>query len=240
MSASEVVWFLMRLVVTYVVLAIALYGLARLVHSLLYTEIPRGLTWRAFVAAAAIWVMGLGLPLLINQVLTTKKWPITFDHLFLAASSRDEMRFKEFSVPGEGGRTTVYVRKKNPRGLFEYVDADGKQLPASAQTITGTREDTGEKVTFKREVEKKTRLGNETTVVRYVNEENGLVMTAEQLGTVSSRAFGQFVLSIFGGLITLATWFLALWLLLLFQWPHALGISVPCMLLAAFAMNFVV
>jgi hypothetical protein len=233
-----VLLFLAKLIVIYIVLAIALYVLARFVHNLLYTDIPASLNWRAPAAAGVIWLVALGLPLLLNQAITSK-WPISFNDIFLAASARDTMEFKEFIVPGEGGRQITYARKKNTRGLIEYQDPEGRPLPASTQTLTGVTSD-GEKITFQREVEKKTRVGIESTTVRYVNEEQNLVMLGGELGTISARSFGQFILSIFGALITLATWFLALWLLLLFQWPHALGLSIPIMLGWAFVMNFVV
>jgi hypothetical protein len=209
------------------------------VHSLLYTEIPAGITWRAFVAAGVVWVVGLGWPLLVNQLISAR-WPIKFNDLLSASSSKEEMRFKEFTVAGEGGRTITYTRRKNERGLHEYVDAEGRQLPLSAPLIMGVREDNGEKIAFKRETETKSRMGSESTIVRYVNAEQGLVMATEQLGTISSRVFGQFALLLLGGLITLAAWFVALWLLMLIQWLHALAISLPAMLVWMFAMNLVV
>jgi hypothetical protein len=229
--------FLAKIAVIYVVLAIALYGLARFVHSLVYTEIPRGLTWRAFAAAGVIWGVALGWPLLLREL--GANWPISFNDLFLGASAREEMKFKEFTVPAEGGRTVTYTRKKTPRGVFEYLDSEEKQLPTSAPVITGVREDNGERITFKREVEKKSRLGGESVSVRYVNEEQGLIMPLDQLGTISSRIFGRFVLNILGGTITLTAWFLSFWLLLLFQWPHGLGLAIPAMLVWVFVMNFV-
>jgi hypothetical protein len=229
--------FLGKLVLIYVVLAIGLYVLARFVHNLLYTDIPPSLNWRAPVAAAAIWLLGLGLPLLLNQTFSGK-WPITFNDIFLPQSARKTLEFKEFIVPGEGGRQVTYTRKKNTRGLIEYQDEEGRPLPAATSKLTGITTD-GEKIAFQREVEKKSRLGTETTTVRFVSEDQKLVMPSEEFGTISSSGFGQFFLSLFGALITLATWFLALWLLLLIQWPHALGIAIPVMLGCAFAMNFV-
>lgn len=70
-------------------------------------------------------------------------------------------------------------------------------------------------------------LGTESEQGLRYNEVNGWrVMTADQIGQVSESAWGTFVLSFVVNLLHLAVWFVCLWLLLRYQWAHALGLAL--------------
>jgi hypothetical protein len=47
-----------------------------------------------------------------------------------------------------------------------------------------------------------------------------------QLGRVSTFYAGRLILNLFLNFLHLLIWFIALWLLLRFQWPHALGLAI--------------
>jgi preprotein translocase subunit SecF len=62
---------------------------------------------------------------------------------------------------------------------------------------------------------------------RYVEEDGKhRVMTEDQIGLVSTPKAGRTVANIVLNLLHFAVWFLCLWLLLRFQWPHALGLAL--------------
>src|SRR5207253_1619500 len=62
--------------------------------------------------------------------------------------------------------------------------------------------------------------------VRYV-EEGGRhrVMTEDYLGTLSSKRWGRLLGNLLLNAVHFAVWFFCLWLLVRFQWTHALGLA---------------
>jgi hypothetical protein len=62
--------------------------------------------------------------------------------------------------------------------------------------------------------------------LEYRDKESGQVMEEGQLGRVSTFYFGRFLANVLLNLLHLAVWFVCLWLLLQFQWPHALGQAI--------------
>jgi hypothetical protein len=239
------VWILTVLLI-YAALAVALWVLTRFFQGYVYTEIPADLHWRAPAAAGVVWFVALVWPLAFNALSKPQdggvKWPITFNDLFVFSIQRTELEFDEFVVPSAAtltGRETTYYREKTPRGAVEYRthDSDRRLLPRPVPELIGRTKD-GRAIPFK--IVHETRrpvFGPEVTQTRYVNEEQGLVMTDEEFGRITTSRAGQLFLNVLALLLTGAAWFLALWLVLLFQWPHALGLSVPALLLFALVLN---
>src|SRR5262249_22302648 len=64
--------------------------------------------------------------------------------------------------------------------------------------------------------------------LRYFEEDGSLVMTQDQLekGTLPVYHTGLFWANLLLNLLHLGVWFVALWLLLRFGWPHALGLGL--------------
>jgi hypothetical protein len=63
--------------------------------------------------------------------------------------------------------------------------------------------------------------------LRYYEEgAKGRYMVEGQWGRVASYRFGRLVLDLFLNLLHFVVWWLVLWLLLRFQWSHALGLAV--------------
>jgi hypothetical protein len=222
---------LLKLILIYFILAVVLWGLGRFFHGLIYTEVPPNLHWRALAAAGVIWFVALAWPLLARHLAGTDgtQWPITFDDMVLFQNvRRSAVEFKEFRIRDERGKETRYARMKTPRGGIEYREpsAEGRRLPAGVTKLTGIPDKDGPPVEFQKDDRG-----------HYVDKE-GRVMTDEEFGSLVSSSKGQIFLNLFGTLLAWAAWFVALWLLLLFQWPHALGFSIPAVLLWGFALNF--
>lgn len=222
-SAECGVLLLLILFAVLLILAVALWGLSRFAHSALYTEVPASLLWRAPVAATAIFVLTLVVPLVIRGA--GVKWPMTFNQFLLYSSEKEPVIFKEFHAE-DRGRKTVYTRRKAASGILEYVSDDGKPLPRNTEAMIGIPEKGGEPHQFRASKEgiylKKDRQGN----VSYVDQ-HGNVMTSDSIGKLTLPSSGSFFASFFVALLNIGVWFAALWLLLLFQWPHALGFSIP-------------
>jgi hypothetical protein len=224
---------ILKVVLVLLVLAAALWGVARMIHSFLYTEVPADLYWRAPPAAGVIWAVGLVGPLIYNS--GGGHWPVNFEDMFLFKETRQPaVQFKEFVVKGEGGRETVYQRVKSPRGRVDYLDSpgpDGRPIPAGTNELTGVTED-GQRIAFRVE---RDRAKNRT---RYVEEGGGRVMSEEEFGTLTAASGGQALVTLLGIVLTALAIFASFWLLLLLQWPHALGFTIPALLVWAFGLNF--
>jgi hypothetical protein len=162
------------------------------------------------------------------------RWPASFSDMFLFSITRTDIEFEEFVVPASlniNNKEITYYRKNQP-GVYESKESPPKPLPKTAEMIGVSKDANGNRkeIRLKRTVDDRER-------VRYVNEEEGLVMADEEFGRVTSSRYGQLFLNVLGVLLTWGAWFAALWLLLRFQWPHALGLSIPCVLVWGFALN---
>lgn len=228
---------LAKVLLVYLILAGALYLFARLAHNYLYTDIPDSLTWRAPTAGAAIWFIGLALPLGVNYAFGAS-WPVSFNELFITSAGRTTQEFPSFIVAREGGREVTYTKKKNLRGLTEYQDAEGRPLPGSEPVLIGV-DGEGQRHRFEIVRDDEGRIDRSRGAVRYRSAE-GLEMPGETLGTITTSGYGRFILNLFVFLLVLGVWFAALWLLLLLQWPHALGFAVPLALGWTFMLNYAV
>src|SRR5262249_15796468 len=65
--------------------------------------------------------------------------------------------------------------------------------------------------------------------LRYVDD-HGRVMTEGNMGRIYTFRSGVFFTYAFLNVFLLVVWFLGLWLLLRYQWSHALGLAVVCWL----------
>src|SRR5262249_27294895 len=94
-------------------------------------------------------------------------------------------------------------------------------------------EEDGKKVRFNLELPPGEKVAThkfkEGEMARYVEEGGqGRVLTEEDVrrGQQSRFLWGRFVVNILLNVMFLVAWFLCLWLLLRFQWGHALGLAI--------------
>jgi hypothetical protein len=246
-STEEPLVFFLKLLLVYVGLAALAWILAQFVHGYLYTGAPRSINWRAPVAAAVVWLLGLALPMMTKGDYSGSGWPVSFNDLFLFSTGKPEVEFPEFTVPSaDGKKSTNYKRTQVARGVggagIEYRDENGQPMPAAPMVLLTKEGD--KKVRF--EIAKKTdkdgkeyidRGDDGRKMLRWTDEE-GRVMTEDNFGRISSSAVGGVFFFFFATLVSWTVWFLCIWLLLLFQWPHALGFSIPLWLAWLFILNF--
>ncbi len=209
-------------------LLLLMYFGGRFIHGYIYTDIPESLIWRAPAAAGAVWFIGLLWPLLFNQM-TDAVWPINFTQMFAFSTGELTPPVESFIVPGERGRELTYKRVVEGRGHQYRENETGPTLPEADRLPPSIKV-----VTSKNESVALVRRG-EGNRIHYVADDGRIVDLAN--GTLSSSSGGQSFAKILAGLLTLATWFVSLWLLLLFQWPHALGLAIPLFLVWGFLLN---
>jgi hypothetical protein len=140
----------------------------------------------------------------------------------------------------------LYRRRRIDNLHFGYLDPDGKPFVHShSNEMLGQlrfKQDDQEMV-FQPEIElvkdkdgkespkfkygKVTQLGVEQAQpLRYVEVGGrGRVMTEDNLGRLGEFRWGPFLVNLLLNVLHLGVWFVCLWLLLRFQWSHALGLA---------------
>src|SRR5262245_29378675 len=195
------------------------------IQSYLYNEPVGGMSWRAPAVGAAVGLF-FGLWCWIEA-----KAPGRYDVLW-NFSPREIQEFDTFWSERTTGPTKTeipYRKERDNRGRVEYRDADGRPWRRSDNGIMTAIivEEDGQKTRFEAP------LNPDGTFKLILNEPmqyvevggGGRAMAEVALGQVtrtrSSLLWGNLLLN----LAHLLVWFLAFWLLLEFQWWHALGLA---------------
>lgn len=215
------------LVVIGVVLTLLLSAWTLWFQAYIYTETTAGIVWRGPAAGAAVTVV------LLVWVLLDYAAPGCYQSFWLASSSEDSEFFPELRVPTPGGKEEVYKLRVGTRGDYRIGGvSSGKALPTRPQEIIVL--EGSEKSVFKPERDDKGNFKQRSTTgfgreskepLRYIDEK-GRVMLESSLGQLTRFRTGLFVGNVLLHLLLLAVLFVALWLLLGFQWAHALGQAI--------------
>jgi hypothetical protein len=209
------------LVIVYLLLWLALMVLlfagATWLQGYIYSEPAAGMVWRAPAAGTVLTLVAI-----VWGYLDYRS-PGDYPALFHFSATEQREPYRELWAV-KAGKTVHYRLQKTPAGKIEYMDAARKPLPTNPEAII-VKED-GEEVRFAPERDAQGNFKKETGgYLRYVDP-RGRVMSEGSVGvldvTRGGLAFGYILLT----LIHLGAWFLCLWLLLDFQWHHALGLAV--------------
>jgi hypothetical protein len=212
---------------------LAFLGAATLfLQSYFYTEPTPGLLWRAPAAAAVLTALfALWTHLAYRN-------PGRYDSLFAFSPQEDRPRPKRLWAVHDSQRT-LYELRTGPTGLAEYRNPEsGKHWSRSPAVIV---EEDGQEVRFEADRDEngyykveRTRppwglgwlVGPGTEQALKYRDSRGRVMTEDAIGQVSTTRTGLLLGNLFLNFFHLALWFACLWLLLRFQWSHALGLAV--------------
>jgi hypothetical protein len=114
------------------------------------------------------------------------------------------------------------------------LDGQGKQVPNPVDEIIV--QENGEEIVFKAERDEKGnyKRGKVSSPLHIMESESplryldgrGRAMKENELGELVTFLWGRFLVYLFLNLFHLGLWFVCLWLLLRFQWSHALGLAV--------------
>jgi hypothetical protein len=204
----------------------------------IYSEPVADLYWRAPLAAFALSLF-LGFWCMLAY-----RNPGRYSGSFLEFSASEVEQYDKF-VSVKNGKETVYTARRNSQGNLEYRSPNGRPWNRSdadgiVEAIIVEEKD-GTKSRFEAELtpDRKFKAGPGQEE-RYVEVGGrGRVMTDQYIGRVYTERRGREFAYILLNLAHLADWFLCLWLLLRFQWSHALGLAVVLwlvMMLAVFPL----
>src|SRR5262249_4537463 len=162
-------------------------------------------------------------------------YPVSFNDFFLFPTSKQEVEFEEFVIPSSEGRPDrVYKRTRVSRDVggqaWVYRDDSGTPIPTAPRVLVGKQKEDGKIVRFEVVTDESGMIDrgkdpSNPKPVRWKDDE-GRVMSGEEFGRIVSSGTGGFFFQVFAIILSWGVWFLCFWLLLLLQWPHALGISI--------------
>lgn len=204
------------------------------------------LYWRAPAAAGA-----LALFFLLWAILENRR-PNTADTLFRFTSEHaDEFdHFISVRRDTEGEREIRYQRRHLAGGKVDFVDDKGQPWARSKsgmmiaiileETVEGDPAPKRSRFAAQLSPDGKTFKPSEARgiqqAVRYYEDGGPRFIVEDQMGKAISYRKGRWVFNVFLNVVQLVIWFLALWLLLRFQWPHALLGGAVCWLVVTLAV----
>jgi hypothetical protein len=203
-----------------------------------YDSPTPGLAWRAPAAAGALVLF------LLLWTLIEFRRPNTTDTIFRfsTAQATDFDRFVSVRLSEEGKEEEIPFEKHGlGSGRFEFRDQNGKVWSRSSSgmmvaIILEEKEPGGsEKVRhrFNAQRDKDGKFAPKGSPgmqqsLRYTEEGGDRFIVEDELGKAFSFRRSRLLLNIVINGLHFVVWFLVLWLLLHFQWPHALGFALVC------------
>lgn len=218
-------FWLMLLVVTLGLIVLLRVG-ALFFQAYFYTEPAQQIVWGA--PAAGVLLGGFLAWWLFTVARSPGERPgdIPYD-TFFRMSPRVYMvdePVKELWAVKKNNEKVLYKRQRIDQRTYEYKDTTTAQRRWNGNGIEEVViEHDGEKYRFVKEA--KTTSG---AYQNFVNDKGWLMTTGERGISGEPKIFrtSRFLANLFFNFTHLALWFVALWLLLRFQWSHALGLAI--------------
>ena len=215
---------MLALILTLILIALAVGILCALGAVILqgywYESVADGIAWRSAATGAASGVV-LGLWGMLEAAV-----PGRFDTL-LNFSPRESMVFDQFWSVRKSDRGTteeLYKRSRDLRGVITFVDANQRpwQRSDGGMMVAVIVEENGERKRFDAELDAAGRfLVRDSEPLRYREVGGSRVMTEAAIGQLHTMRYGRLIVNLVWNLLHLAAWFACFWLILEFQWPHA-------------------
>jgi len=233
---------LLSLLVVGLGLGVLLYAGSLFLQGYVYTEPSGGLFWQAPAAAAALLLFFVFWCLMVANSATATITDIPYDTIFRFSPKEDLAKSPvgEIVAVRKDGKETVYKLRKQPNGPPEYLDKRALELggprapswnPENVKAIRLKFND--QDMTFDL-----TPTGQGANR-QFVNAATGYMMTEYDRGPTGipiAFRWGRFYFNLFLNFFHLALWFLCLWLLMRFQWGHALGLAMVFWLIFTLAL----
>lgn len=203
--------------------AVVLWGGTYILQAYIYSNPTPDLFWRAPLAAAIVTFF------LAFWVVLDYRRPGSFNTLFEFTAVEDQAYDKFLSVKNK--KEIPFAAHKVGPARIEYRDKQGKAWARSdtegAVEAIVVEEPDGRKTRFEAEMTKDGKFtAKQGEPVRYREQGGKRVMTDGFIGRVTITRWGL----VFGNLALnfgmFVAWWVVLWLLLRFQWPHAFGLAL--------------
>ena len=248
LAGSKVFYLILVLLITAMSLIVVLWAGTFFFQGYIYTEPSPGLYWQAPVTGAALTV---GYAIWCGTIFLAKPTrptdiPINTIFFFTAKEDMFERPLppaaklwaikldRQKTGDDKDGERTEYKRVRDGQDKYHYEDTTTLHRPWHAQDVIAVEmeKDDGTKMRFDLA---KTGKGENR---QYISSD-GWVMTETVNGPTGNPEkfrFGRLLLNVLFNLVHLAAWFVLLWLLMRYQWPHALGLGAALWLVITLAL----
>jgi hypothetical protein len=218
-----VVSLILILIVLGVVLSGLLWAGTLFLQNYLYTTVTTGAYWQAPTAAAVMTLFFIGWCMLDANSPGATATDLPYDVIFrFSAKEYKDPVDKLWSVKKGVKEPILYVRKRVGQNRYEYLDTSEKKGPWQPDKVEEIllegKEQPGQKLRFKR-------ITAGEGGYRTYADDDGWTMTEVSIGQPSRFRYGRFFGNLLLNGLHFLLWFLCLWLLLRFQWAHALGLA---------------
>ncbi|MGH7174471.1 MAG: hypothetical protein ACRELG_29745, partial [Gemmataceae bacterium] len=226
------------LLVVFVVLSLLLAAWTLFFQAYIYSEAVSAIYWRAPAASAALTLF-----LLIWIVFDyrsiddpTKEGRYHPLHDF---SARETETYDKITILNQDRKKVSYTRKQQ-NNRYVYLNKNNKALPERPLEIIVTDTD-GQEHVFKPNTDAKGKFQPENGQLRYYEDgdPNKRYMVDSAIGQITIYHVGWLLLTLILNFGFLIVWFVCLWLLLRFQWPHALGLAFVAWLISLFVLPMI-
>jgi hypothetical protein len=204
-------------VLMWVALTVLLFVGSMWLQDYMYSQPAERLYWRAPAAATAVTLV-IALWCFLDY-----KSPQNFPALFDFTPQKNLEPAKELWAV-HGGKEVHYTQRKTPGGRPEFRDNNNRLLPSRPEAIIILED--GERIRFEPEKDDQGNYKTEKGQTLRYRDSKGRVMLEYEIGQLAESRSGLLLGNLLLSVFHFGVWFAALWLLLRFQWSHALGIAV--------------
>jgi hypothetical protein len=223
------------LLVVFAVLSLVLAAWTLFFQGYIYSEPVEAIYWRTPAAGAALtlflslWI-ALDYRSIENPTDEGRYRPLH------EMSARETERYDKLTAVLPPDRKKVqFARQGN-----QYVSKGGQRLPGRPLEIIATDKEGQEHVFKPKTDDKGNVIKDENGRWRYYEEGNPKrYMDEDYPGQITIFHFGWLVMGLLLNFGFLVVWFLCFWLLLQFQWPHALGLAFAAWLICLFVLPMI-
>lgn len=211
---------IINLFLTWLALVVFLYAGSLWLQGFIYNEPASQITWGAPAAGSLLTL------LFVYWCWLDVRDPEKYDTLF-RFSTAQSTRYDDIWVEREGQRihyhrTLIPQGARPPQIVYKEVAPPNRVWSRSDSIIV---KDKDQEVRFEAERDRdKNYKVPQGKALRYV-EPRGRYMTEEMPGLVTTERWGTLFGNLTLNLVHFLLWFLTLWVLLRFQWSHALGLA---------------
>jgi hypothetical protein len=207
-------------------LAVLLFAGTAWFQGYIYSEPAEELYWRAPAAAGALTLF------LAFWGFLAYRSPGDYPAMFQLTSEGKPKEFDKMKAVYGDEKIEELRRAPGRRGRDSYVDAQGN--PMKTRPFAVIVEEDGEQVRFDAERDGKFFKPRDGTL--HYKDSRGRVMTEDALGFLPTSRLGLFWGNVLLNLVHFGVWFVCCWLLLQYQWSHALGVAAVLWLIMTFSV----
>ena len=226
-------WLLVLVVA--VALMVLLWAGGMFLQSYIYTEPSPHLMWGAPAGGALLGAFFAWWLFAVAKSPESRPEEIPYDTIFRFSPRVDMVKepVRELWAVKKNGEKVLYKRHRIDQNRWEYKDAalDRPWNGSGVEAIELVHD--GEKYRFDKEA--KTESGG---YLRFVNDKGWTMTSGERgpRGEPTTFRTSRFLANLFFNGVHLLLWFACLWLLLRFQWAHALGLAFCLWLVTTLAI----